>query len=114
MIDSKFCVSNLVVGIGSYTQQMVSRDTLKQAFKATAVKINGELIEIYKDPKTDTSGKKSAKGLLKVDYNENGVITLYDQVSEEEEKTGLLETIFINGKLIKEYSLTEIRNTVNN
>lgn len=112
MIDSNFCVSNLVVGIGSYTQQMVSRDTLKQAFKATAVKINGELIEIYKDPKTDTSGKKSAKGLLKVGYNENGVITLYDQVSEEEEKTGLLETIFINGKLIKEYSLTEIRNTV--
>jgi nicotinamide phosphoribosyltransferase len=34
--------------------------------KATYGEVNGESIEIFKDPKTDSGTKKSAKGLLKV------------------------------------------------
>ena len=90
----------------------------EQAFKATAVKINGQWIEIFKDPKTDNSGKKSAKGLLKVYWQDAGTknskIVLQDQCSEEQEIEGLLKTIFENGSFIKRTSLTEIRERISN
>ena len=62
-----FCSSNIVLGIGSYAFQLVTRDTHGIAIKATNVIINGESRPIFKDPKTDTSKtKKSAKGLIMV------------------------------------------------
>jgi nicotinamide phosphoribosyltransferase len=109
MIEMKFCVSNLTIGCGSMSQTLHTRDSLKQAFKATAVQIDGVLIEIFKDPKTDTSGKKSAKGLLMVYKDENGNIKLKDQCSWDEEKQGLLQTVFKDGKLFNETTLEEIR-----
>jgi nicotinamide phosphoribosyltransferase len=62
-------VPNVVLGIGSYTYQMVTRDTFGFALKSTAGIVNGELREIFKDPITDDGTKKSAKGLLAVDEN---------------------------------------------
>lgn len=57
--------------------------------------------------------KKSAKGLLKVDYN--GVdFVLEDQVSLIEEENGALEVVFEDGVLIKETSLSEIRERLKN
>ncbi len=56
---------NVVFGIGASTYQRPTRDTFKFATKATAIKINGEWKEIFKDPITD-SGKKSAKGILNI------------------------------------------------
>ena len=118
MIEMNFCITNLIVGIGSFSQQFHTRDTLKQAFKATAVKINGQWIDIFKDPKTDNSGKKSAKGLLKVYWQDAGTknakIVLKDQCTSEEENQGLLETIFENGSFIKRTTLTEIRERISN
>lgn len=107
-------VPSVVLGIGSYTYQYVTRDTHGSAVKATAIKMDGghEWTPIFKDPKTD-SKKKSAKGLMNVDYNSEGVMQLFDNVSEYSEQQGLLETIFEDGKLVKETSLTEIRERVN-
>ena len=99
-----FCASNLVLGIGSYTYSYVTRDCYGFALKATYGEINGVGKEIFKDPKTDTGMKKSAKGLLCV---KDGV--LKDQCTWEEEKTGDLQTIFYNGKLLKDESLSDIR-----
>ncbi len=56
---------NIVFGIGAHTYQRPTRDTFKFATKATAIKINGEWKEIFKDPITDP-GKKSAKGILNI------------------------------------------------
>jgi len=107
-----FATTNIVFGIGSYTMTYMTRDTLGMAVKATAAKVNGEWYELFKDPITDDGTKKSAKGLLRVDYNEQGSITLYDQQTEEQEQQGLLETVFLNGELVKECSFTEIRNKI--
>jgi nicotinamide phosphoribosyltransferase len=74
--------------------------------KATAGIVDGEFVEIYKDPKTDDGTKRSAKGLLRV----NEDYTLSQQVTPEEEQGGLLETVFLDGKVVKSYNLTEIRN----
>lgn len=110
LMDKGFA-SKVVLGIGSYSYQYVTRDTHGSAVKATSVVKNGERVAIFKDPKTDTK-KKSAKGLLKVE-NLNGELSLIDGVTEQEEKEGLLEVVFEDGKLIKETTLGEIRELIN-
>lgn len=104
-----FASSNTVFGIGSYTMQYITRDTLGMAIKATAAKVNGEWYELSKDPITDDGVKKSAKGLLRVDYDENGNLTLYDQQTPEQEKQGVLKTVFLNGEIVDPVTFTEIR-----
>ena len=86
--------------------------------------------EIFKDPITDDGTKKSKKGLLKVlrtldistipksmtideyieQYPYSGNLIVRDQCTWEEESQGLLQTVFKDGKLIKETTLEEIRN----
>lgn len=100
-----FASTNVVFGIGSYTYQYVTRDTFGSAVKATYGVVDDVPKSIFKDPKTDDGMKKSAKGLLRV----NEDLTLSDEVSPYEEEEGLLETVFKDGKIIKEYSLQEIR-----
>lgn len=56
-----FAATNLVLGVGSYTYQYKSRDSLGFAMKATWCQVNGEGREIFKDPKTDGGVKKSLK-----------------------------------------------------
>lgn len=102
---------NLVLGVGSFTYQFKSRDSLGFAVKATACKINGELKEIFKQPKTDDGTKNSLKGLIAI-YEENGTYVAKDCVSEAEEMTGALKPVFVNGSLVKDYSLSEIRERI--
>ncbi len=107
-----FASTNVVFGIGSYTYQYVTRDTFGFAIKATYGKVNGNGREIYKDPKTDNGVKRSAKGLLTLFKNSNGDIVLNDMVNEEKEREGLLKTVYINGKLLSEDSLSNIRKRI--
>jgi len=104
-----FASGNVVLGIGSYTYQYVTRDNHGFAIKATSGIVNGERRDIFKDPKTDNGIKKSAKGLLRVE-KEEGNYVLYDQQTSTQEKQGKLELVFKDGQLIKEQSLSEIRN----
>jgi len=107
-----FASSNVVFGIGSYTYQYVTRDSFGFAMKATYAEVNGEGSELFKDPATDNGTKKSAKGLLRVEF-EDGKFVLYDQQTKEQEAQGCLQTVFKDGKLVKETSIEEIRNIVN-
>lgn len=108
-----FASTNIVLGTGSYTYHFShSRDTFGFAVKATYGEVNGIPRDIFKDPITDNGDKKSLKGRVCVDKN-NGVIVVKDQCSTEEEKQGLLQTVFEDGKLIIETSLQEIRQLLN-
>lgn len=114
----KFCSTNWIAGIGSYTYQYVTRDTFKMAQKTTyaVIDVDGEDIgiEVFKDPITDDGTKKSARGLLMVYRDENdGVIKLKDQCTEEEEKQGLLRTVFKDSVLYNTTTLEEIRSLLN-
>lgn len=107
-----FAATNLVLGVGSYTYQYKSRDSLGFAMKATWCQVNGEGREIFKDPKTDDGVKKSLKGLIKVNLVD-GKYVATDQVTKEEEEIDTqLETVFINGELVVRHSLEEIRKRV--
>ena len=66
-----FASTNIVFGVGSFTYQFNTRDTFGFAMKATYGEVNGVGREIFKDPITDNGEKKSAKGLLMVQKNEN-------------------------------------------
>lgn len=95
----------------------LTRDTLGFAMKATNITRNGVDIPLFKDPKTDNGTKKSAKGLLCVEeitFNDNGETTyvLVDNVSREYEQSGVLTTLFKDGKFYKHETLEEIRNRV--
>ncbi len=123
-----FASTNVVLGIGSYTYQYNTRDTFGFAMKATYGEITHErqsecgrgvgfdvptkrieAREIFKDPITDDGTKKSKKGLLAVYQRMDGSIWCKDQCSEYEEKQGILETVFKDGKLVKSVTLQEIR-----
>lgn len=103
--------SQTVFGIGSYTYQYNTRDTFGTAMKATYIEIDGRGREIFKSPITDDGTKKSATGLLKVKQTENGLV-LQDRVSWKEEEESLLKPVFLDGKLIREWSLSEIKSTL--
>jgi nicotinamide phosphoribosyltransferase len=113
LMDKGFASSNSVLGIGSFTYQFVTRDTFEFAIKASYVVIGGEEHLIYKDPKTDNGMKKSLKGLLVVVRNESGELTVIDGLNAEEHAKyadkDLLEDVFIDGELIRDQSLGDIR-----
>ena len=107
-----FATTNVVFGIGSYSYQYATRDTFGFAVKATYAIVNNEERMLFKDPKTDSGIKKSQKGLVVVNKDDNGKFFFEDNFvgnDEYKSKTNLLETVFVNGKLIKETSLDEIR-----
>lgn len=108
-----FASTNVVLGIGSYTYQMNTRDTLGFAMKSTSVVVNGERRSIFKDPKTDSGTKKSAKGLLFVDSPFTGFV-LRDDVSEQTEssKMNWLETVYENGEFKLLRSFDEVKANV--
>lgn len=84
-----FAATNLVLGVGSYTYQYKSRDSLGFAMKATWCQVNGEGREIFKDPKTDDGTKKSLKGLICVQSDGDRYIA-EDQVTKEQEDKSCL------------------------
>lgn len=107
-----FAATNLVLGVGSYTYQYKSRDSLGFAMKATWCQVNGEGREIFKDPKTDDGVKKSLKGLIKVNLVDGKYVATDQVTKEEEDMDNQLETVFINGELVVRHSLEEIRKRV--
>lgn len=100
-----FASTNIVFGIGSFTYQYVTRDTYGFAIKATSGIVDGKRLAIFKDPKTDSGLKKSARGLLKV----NADMSLSQDVTEAEEQTGMLKVIFEDGKVGPQQTLAAIR-----
>lgn len=107
-----FASYNVVLGIGSYTYEYVTRDTFGFAMKATYGEVNGVGRDIFKDPKTDDGTKKSAKGLMQVYKNAEGKYELKDQCTWEEEAQGELKTVFKDGELTVDQTLDEIRERI--
>lgn len=104
-----FASSNIVLGIGSYTYNCNTRDTLGIAMKSTYCCVDGVGRPIFKDPVTDDGTKKSARGLIRVDMVD-GEYVMRDMVSDEEEEGGELQTVFVDSRLVIDHSLADIRN----
>jgi nicotinamide phosphoribosyltransferase len=108
-LAQKGFASQPVFGIGSFTYQYNTRDTFGWAMKATYAVVNGQPLNIWKNPVTDTGEKKSACGLLMVYRAEEGRLALLDKVTPDMEEGGELKLVFEDGKFITKTTLAEIR-----
>ncbi|TPG68585.1 nicotinate phosphoribosyltransferase [Brevibacillus laterosporus] len=114
--EKGFASTNMVYGIGSFTYQYNTRDTFGFALKSTYALINGVEQKIQKDPATDKAKiKKSQAGLVAV-IEKDGAIDYVDNLSREEQQkykeVDLLQDVFVDGKLVREESLQDIRKRV--
>lgn len=106
-----FAADNIVFGVGSFTYQYITRDTFGMAIKATFGIVDGEERELFKDPKTDSGTKKSAKGRIRVAYNSEGELELHDQQTQEDmdTKPNAMQLVFKDGIHYNAPRLSEIR-----
>jgi nicotinamide phosphoribosyltransferase len=107
-----FSAENMVFGMGGGLLQKINRDTQRFAFKSSAQCRNGNWYDIYKLPKDLSKASKRGR-LALVKYNDGTFATVpeYQPNYQAGGMTGdLLETVFLNGDLVKEYTFTEVRN----
>jgi nicotinamide phosphoribosyltransferase len=97
-------IDNIAFGMGGALLQQVNRDTLKFAFKASSMIVNGQVRDIYKDPITDT-GKRSKRGRLKL-INLDGVLTT---VNKDQFGFDILETVYEDGEILVNPTFADIR-----
>lgn len=108
-----FASTNMVYGIGSFTYQYNTRDTFGFALKSTYAVVDGEERKIYKDPATDQNKvKKSQTGLVCV-VKQDGELTYIDNLDKKDytlhKEADLLEEVFVDGRMVRELTLGEIR-----
>lgn len=103
---------------GGLMQANIDRDTCKFAFKASNVSFaDGKEMGIHKQPITD-KGKASKKGRLVLVRDENGGLVTMSNHDENVVKWAncadydLLVEVYRDGKIRKEYTLSEIRERV--
>lgn len=113
-LESKgFASTNVVFGVGSYTFQYRTRDSLGFAMKATYAEIDGKPIMLQKDPKTD-SKKKSQRGKVYVKRALDGELIVQDgfgntKADQETLEFSHLDVVFKDGKVLRTQTLSEIR-----
>ena len=123
LMENGFACSNVVLGVGSFSFQCIeedgelkpfTRDTFSSCIKATYCEINGKPTPIFKNPK-DGGFKKSQKGCCAVYLDHYNEIWFCDELTWEQSVNdhNLLETVFKDGKMIKEQTLSEIREILN-
>ena len=103
---------NIAFGMGGALLQQLDRDTQKFAMKCSSAEVNGEWIDVFKDPITD-----------KVKASKKGRVTLWTsggefQTSVEQPKgwtdkgmgwTEALVEVYRDGQIVKDYNFEEVR-----
>ena len=107
-MDAGFSAENITFGMGGGLLQQVNRDTMSWAMKASAISINGEWKDIYKDPITSHS-KRSKKGILALIKQDNGALKTIKANELETNNDNLLRNVYLDGQLVVEDTLTTIR-----
>ncbi|MBQ3080743.1 MAG: nicotinate phosphoribosyltransferase [Clostridia bacterium] len=119
--NNGFACSNVALGVGSFSMHCIeeddmlkpfTRDTFSSCIKACYAEVDGKCYPIFKNPK-DGGFKKSQKGLCFV-YEEDGELKYKDEYTSETIPEGnLLKPVFRDGKMLREYTLDEIRQRLN-
>ncbi len=123
LMELGYSASNMAFGMGGGLLQKNNRDTHKFALKCSAVRVNGEWQDVYKDPSVydedfnkieGESFKASKAGQLELIYNAS--LDEYKTVRVEELgdfgpewSDTLLETVYENGYLVRDMNFAEVR-----
>lgn len=108
LLDAGFSAENMVFGMGGGLLQKIDRDTQRFAFKASAQKREGVWHDVFKG----TFGKESKRGRLRLTQDTLGNYETVPENSpphDHEEIHDVLETVFENGKLVREQTFEDIR-----
>lgn len=128
LMERGFAINNVSLGVGSFSMQCLekwddftgcteveykpyTRDTFGIAVKATyAEDATGKSIAIFKNPKTDNGHfKKSQRGCCRVFRTDTGYWYEDELTWEESQHDNELTTVFKDGKLLRVYTLDEVR-----
>jgi nicotinamide phosphoribosyltransferase len=107
MLQQGFSASNVAFGMGGALLQRVDRDTQRFAYKCSSVTINGLETPVFKNPVTDP-GKRSKAGRLDLVVDSMGYRTVALGAKCQDDHSAL-ETVYDNGTLLKDYTLSEVR-----
>jgi nicotinamide phosphoribosyltransferase len=104
---------NIAFGMGGALLQIVDRDTQRFAMKASSAEINGEWVNVVKDPITD-SGKKSKAGRVTLWQSGGEFVSAVEQPKGWHDRAvgnfaDALEEVYRDGKLIKEITFEQVR-----
>ncbi|XP_078596651.1 nicotinamide phosphoribosyltransferase-like [Branchiostoma floridae x Branchiostoma japonicum] len=102
----EWSADNIAFGSGGALLQKLNRDTQKCAFKCSFAVVNGEGVDVFKQPITDP-GKKSKKGRLTLELQNGKFVTVQEGQGDPEKD--LLIPVFKDGQLLKDYSWEEVR-----
>lgn len=108
---NRYSADNVAFGMGGGLLQHCDRDTQKFAMKASAACINGEWVDVFKDPVED-SGKKSKKGrmtLVKSRMTGEQITVRTDKGEMSDEFEDMMVTVFENGELMNQTTFEQVR-----
>lgn len=108
VVENGWSMDNLNFGMGGQLLQGLNRDTLKFAYKASAAKVNGKWIDVYKDPVTDKC-KRSKKGKVELYYCKSTCEYTTQSPSHVKTYEPVMETVFENGKLKRDMTFNKVR-----
>ncbi|HET7268396.1 MAG TPA: nicotinate phosphoribosyltransferase [Oleiagrimonas sp.] len=111
-----YATDNITFGMGGALLQKMNRDTQKFALKCSAARVDGQWIDVWKDPVTD-KGKQSKRGRLELlRHREYGTWRTLEvsadagaDVSRPHGFEDAMVTVWENGKLKKDWTLAQIR-----
>jgi nicotinamide phosphoribosyltransferase len=119
MVEEKFSVENIAFGMGGALLQKVDRDTQKFAIKCSSIVVNGEEVDVQKNPieinekgERVQSFKKSKSGQLKLvhtfdPYNNSDE---YETVQHcKDFSNDFLVKVFEDGELLVDHNFQEVR-----
>lgn len=110
--DRGYSSDNIAFGSGGWLMQQHDRDTQKFAIKCSAIRIKDndyiETRDVFKDPITD-QGKRSKKGIISLYKKDKNFFTGERNTPWEDGTIEVLETVFKDGKLIRNQTISEIR-----
>lgn len=116
LLAKGFASTSVVLGIGSYTYQYVTRDTYGFAVKATWAMVNGRERMLFKDPLTDNGTKRSARGRIAIQsidgqlHMKDGlVLDAHEQLYGDSDQ---LQPVWRDGVFQCEWTLAEVRKNV--
>lgn len=107
-----FAADNLAFGQGGALLQIVNRDDLKFAMKASAIYVEGQWEGFAKDPITD-SGKKSLEGMVSTYQLEDGTYFVHDWLADItttlKNANHVCREVFNNGKCYNALNFEQVR-----
>lgn len=113
-----YATDNLAFGMGGALLQRLDRDTQKFALKCSAARVNGEWIDVYKDPVTD-KGKSSKRGRMTLlrhrEYGHFKTVPVPPEAASLEEAVkplgfdDAMVTVWEDGRIVNDWTFAQVR-----